>query len=166
GVDPYYFIYQAENVGFHSQIIASGRKINNYMSKFVVTNIIKELIKNNLMQNSKIVIYGLTFKENTPDFRNSKIINIVDELNEYGIKPIVVDPYIKEFTGNINADIYSDINEINEVDLMLYAVDHKAFKCMEDNEFLNKLNSEKAIIVDLKNRFKQYQDSNKVYWSL
>ncbi len=166
GVDPYYFIYQAENVGFHSQIIASGRKINNYMSKFVVTNIIKELIKNNLMQNPRIVIYGLTFKENTPDFRNSKIINIVDELNEYGIKPIVLDPYIKEFSGNIDADIYSDINEISEVDLMLYAVDHKEFKNMEDKEFLNKLNNKKAVIVDLKNRFKQYQNDNKIYWSL
>ncbi|PTH94751.1 nucleotide sugar dehydrogenase, partial [Staphylococcus shinii] len=166
GVDPYYFIYQAENVGFHSQIIASGRKINNYMSKFVVTNIIKELIKNNLMQNARIVIYGLTFKENTPDFRNSKIINIVEELNEYGIKPIVVDPYIKEFSGNIDADIHSDVNEISEVDLMLYAVDHKAFKLIEDSEFLNKLNNKKSIIVDLKNRFKQYQNANKVYWSL
>lgn len=166
GVDPYYFIYQAENVGFHSQIIASGRKINNYMSKFVVTNIIKELIKNNLMQNARIVIYGLTFKENTPDFRNSKIINIVEELNEYGIRPIVVDPYIKEFSGNIDADIHSDVNEISEVDLMLYAVDHKEFKLIEDSEFLNKLNDKKAIIVDLKNRFKQYQNANKVYWSL
>ncbi|MEB7822007.1 nucleotide sugar dehydrogenase [Staphylococcus xylosus] len=166
GVDPYYFIYQAENVGYHSQIIASGRKINNYMSKFVVTNIIKELIKNNLMQNASIVIYGLTFKENTPDFRNSKIINIVEELNEYGIRPIVVDPYIKEFSGNIDADIHSDVNEISEVDLMLYAVDHKEFKLIEDSEFLNKLNDKKAIIVDLKNRFKQYQNANKVYWSL
>lgn len=166
GVDPYYFIYKAENIGFHSQIIASGRKINNYMSKFVVTNIIKELIKNNLIKNARIVIYGLTFKENTPDFRNSKIINIVEELNEYGIKPIIVDPYIKEFAGSVEADVYSDMNEISEVDLMLYAVDHKQFRLIDDNEFLNKLNSEKSVIVDLKNRFKQYQDFNKVYWSL
>ena len=166
GVDPYYFIYQAENVGFHSQIISSGRKINNYMSKFVATNIIKELIKNKLINNARIVVYGLTFKENTPDFRNSKIINIINELNEYGIRPKVVDPNINEFIGDIQADLYSDINKIKEVDLMLYAVNHEEFKNIEDKEFLKKLNEEKAIIIDLKNRFKQYQDSNKIYWSL
>ncbi|RIM94808.1 nucleotide sugar dehydrogenase, partial [Staphylococcus shinii] len=66
----------------------------------------------------------------------------------------------------IDADIHSDVNEISEVDLMLYAVDHKAFKLIEDSEFLNKLNNKKSIIVDLKNRFKQYQNANKVYWSL
>ncbi|WP_432717512.1 nucleotide sugar dehydrogenase [Staphylococcus equorum] len=166
GVDPYYFIYQAENVGFHSQIISSGRKINNYMSKFVATNIIKELIKSKLISNARIVVYGLTFKENTPDFRNSKVISIINELNEYGIRPIVVDPNINEFIGDIQADFYSDINKIKEVDLMLYAVNHDEFKNIDDKEFLEKLNKEKAIIIDLKNRFKQYQDSNKIYWSL
>lgn len=166
GVDPYYFIYQAENVGFHSQIISSGRKINNYMSKFVATNIIKELIKSKLISNARIVVYGLTFKENTPDFRNSKVISIINELNEYGIRPIVVDPNINEFIGDIQADLYSDINKIKEVDLMLYAVNHDEFKNIDDKEFLEKLNKEKAIIIDLKNRFKQYQDSNKIYWSL
>lgn len=72
GVDPYYFIYQAENVGFHSQIIAAGRKINNFMSTFVGENLIKQLVKNKMANDPKVVVFGLTFKENTPDFRNSK----------------------------------------------------------------------------------------------
>src|SRR5699024_1071546 len=87
GVDPYYFIYQAENIGYHSQIISAGRKINNQMPTFVANNLIKELMKINKSKNSNIVILGLTFKENTPDFRNSKVIEMIKELNEFGIKP-------------------------------------------------------------------------------
>ena len=93
----YISIYQAENVGFHSQIIAAGRKINNFMSTFVGENLIKQLVKNKMANDPKVVVFGLTFKENTPDFRNSKIINMIEELNEYGIEPLVVDPYMEAF---------------------------------------------------------------------
>src|SRR5699024_1044315 len=105
GVDPYYFIYQAENLGYHSQIISSGRKINNSMTKFVTNNLIKELFKLDKNKESKILIIGATFKENTPDLRNSKILKIIEELNEYGITPDVVDPFILENTMNINCNI-------------------------------------------------------------
>lgn len=167
GVDPYYFIYQAENVGFHSQIISSGRKINNYMSKFVVTNVIKELIKNKLIQNANIVIYGLTFKENTPDFRNSKVLNIVDELNEYGIVPTVIDPYIDSLSNeNINVKLVKDFNDLDEYNLMIYAVDHKVFQNISNDEILNKLNQNNSIIIDLKNRFSENATETIKYWSL
>ena len=132
GVDPYYFIYQAENVGFHSQIIAAGRKINNFMSTFVGENLIKELVKNRMANNPKVVVFGLTFKEDTPDFRNSKIINMIEELNEYGIEPLVIDPYMEAFRPdleNIKATYTSNIEEVGrDIDVLVYSVNHKQFK--------------------------------------
>ncbi|MVG44376.1 nucleotide sugar dehydrogenase, partial [Staphylococcus aureus] len=169
GVDPYYFIYQAENVGFHSQIITAGRKINNFMSTFVGENLIKELVKNKMANDPKVVVFGLTFKENTPDFRNSKIINMIEELNEYGIEPLVVDPYMDSFRPkyeNIKATYASDISSINSnIDVLVHSVNHKQFKELEDQKFLNLLNEKHAIIVDLKNRFKNYESNKISYWS-
>src|SRR5699024_9883791 len=93
GVDPYYFLYEAERLGYHSQIILSGRKINDGMGKFIADAIIKKLIEaNKVIRQSKVVILGLTFKENTPDTRNSKVVDIIESLKDYGIEPIVVDP--------------------------------------------------------------------------
>ncbi|MCC3657801.1 nucleotide sugar dehydrogenase, partial [Staphylococcus haemolyticus] len=151
GVDPYYFIYQAENVGFHSQIIAAGRKINNFMSTFVGENLIKQLVKNKMANDPKVVVFGLTFKENTPDFRNSKIINMIEELNEYGIEPLVVDPYMEAFKPefeNIKASYTADIDSIDfKIDVMVYSVNHNQFKELEDQKFLELLNDEHSIIV-------------------
>lgn len=166
GVDPYYFIYQAENVGYHSQIISAGRKINNHMPTFVANNVIKELMKLNKSKNSNIVIFGLTFKENTPDFRNSKVIEMIKELNEFGIKPKVIDPYISSFKEEIDADIVN-IDDIDDsIDVLIYALNHKEFQNHEDKIYLNKLNKDSSIIIDFKNRFKQYENKSIKYWSL
>ena len=162
GVDPYYFIYQAENLGYHSQIISSGRKINN---------LIKELFKLDKNKESKILIVGATFKENTPDLRNSKILKIIEELNEYGITPDVVDPFILENTMNINCNIINcniikNNNITEKYDAIVYAVNHDVFKKMEENEFFDLLNNEKAIILDLKDRFSKNIPTHINYWSL
>ncbi len=91
GVDPYYFVYEAEKLGYHSQIILSGRKINDGMGKFVADAIIKKLIlANKVVRQAKVVILGITFKENTTDTRNSKVVDIIARLREYGIELIVV----------------------------------------------------------------------------
>ena len=96
GVDPYYFIYQAENLGYHSQI-ASGRKINDYMGEYVAEQTIKRLILNGkLVKNAKIAILGITFKENCPDIRNSKVMDIIEKLKEYGVEIIVADAEANE----------------------------------------------------------------------
>ncbi len=166
GVDPYYFIYQAENLGYHSQIISSGRKINNSMTKFVTNNLIKELFKLDKNKESKILIIGATFKENTPDLRNSKILKIIEELNEYGITPDVVDPFILENTMNINCNIIKSNNITEKYDAIVYAVNHDVFKKMEENEFFDLLNNEKAIILDLKDRFSKNIPTHINYWSL
>lgn len=166
GVDPYYFIYQAENLGYHSQIISAGRKINNQMSQFVVNNVIKELMKYNKTGNSNVVIAGLTFKENTPDFRNSKVMDMISELNDFGIRPKIVDPYVESYKGELEADTI-DFKDINEpIDVLLYAVDHKEFKEIKDSEFINLLDKDNAIIIDLKNRFKEYESNVVKYWSI
>ena len=166
GVDPYYFIYQAENIGFHSQIISSGRKINNYMSTFVINNLVKELLKNNGGVNSRILVVGATFKEDTPDFRNSKVIDMIEELKELGFNPLVVDPYINDnnFFKDVNVTQMNDIDE--PIDVLLYAVDHSEFRNVDDNTFISKLNKEKSVIVDLKNRFKNLNQEGLRYWSL
>lgn len=166
GVDPYYFIYQAENLGYHSQIISMGRNINNHMPSFVVNNLTKLLIKNKKDKNSNVVIYGLTFKENTPDFRNSKVIEVIKELNEYDIIPQVVDPYIDSFKSyelKFKKVKFEDLKD--NIDVMIYALDHQAFRDKKDEDFI-KLLGNKSIIIDLKNRFKNYESSNISYWSL
>jgi len=167
GVDPYYFIYKAENLGYHSQIISSGRKINNYMSKFIATNLIKYLVKINKVRNPRILIAGLTFKENTPDFRNSKVLDVIKELNDYNITPYVIDPFIENFDQKgIQANFIKDFDEIeNTFDGLIYAIDHKQFQNIDDQMFIKLLGKE-SIIIDLKNRFKNYESENINYWAL
>lgn len=166
GVDPYYFLYQAENLGYHSQIISSGRKINNSMAQFVTNNLIKSLFKMNKSADGNVVIVGLTFKENTPDFRNSKIVDIISELNGFGIRPKVIDPYIESFHGKLQADVINFEDIKFKVDVLLYAVNHDEFKKISDEKFLSILDENKSTIIDLKDRFKQYESDVIDYWSL
>jgi UDP-N-acetyl-D-glucosamine/UDP-N-acetyl-D-galactosamine dehydrogenase len=173
GVDPYYFIYKAEKLGYHSQIILSGRKINDGMGKFIADVIIKRLIvANKLVSKANIVILGLTFKENTPDIRNTKVIEIIDSLREYGLNPIVVDPEanIEEAKQEYGLDLV-DIQNVKNADCLVFAVAHEIFKTMkwEDIEALyGNFHNEEKILIDVKSIF----DKNIVknigysYWRL
>lgn len=152
GVDPYYFVYEAEKLGYHSQIILSGRKINDSMGDFVADTIIKKLIlANKLVKHSKVVILGITFKENCPDTRNSKVVDIIRRLTEYGIEPIVVDPKadIAEAKGEYGVELVT-LDTVKEADCVVFAVSHDEFKSMGleqiDGLFGNIDNSEKVII--------------------
>ena len=140
GVDPYYLTYKAEMLGYHSQIILAGRRINDDMGKYVAENIVKKLITaEKPVRNAKVAILGFTFKEDCPDTRNSKIIDIVRELQEYGINPIIADPA---------ADSY--------------------FKKLSKTDIDNMYNDGKKIMVDVKgllNR-KEYEESGYIYWRL
>jgi len=132
GVDPYYFVYEAEKLGYHSQIILAGRKINDGMGKFVADAIIKKLIlANKVVRQSKVVILGVTFKENTPDTRNSKVVDIIDSLKGYGIEAVVVDleADAAEAKHEYGIDLI-DIKEINDADCLVLAVAHDIFKQM------------------------------------
>ena len=132
GVDPYYFTYEAEKLGYHSQIILSGRKVNDGMGAFVADATIKELIKaGKAPKNCKVVIFGLTFKENCPDIRNSKVEDIIKRLKEYDIDPVVVDPWADaaEAKREYHVDLVS-LEDVQNVDCIILAVAHNEFKTL------------------------------------
>lgn len=155
GVDPYYFIYEAEKLGYHSQIILSGRKINDGMGKFIAEAVIKKLIlANKVVKRSKVLILGITFKENTPDTRNSKVADIIETLREYGIEPIIVDPLADSAEAKREYEIdLVELKNIQDVDCIISAVAHDEFKKMKldkiDTLFGDFRNEEK-ILIDIK----------------
>lgn len=155
GIDPYYLTYRAEQFGYHSQIILSGRRINDDMGKYVAENVVKQLIKADIsIKNAKVGCLGITFKEDCPDARNSKVNDILVELKEYGIKPIVCDPVAdapdaEKFYG-VNL---VNIEELKDLDCLIIAVAHQEFKVLS-NEELSKMfkdiSNDKKIIIDVK----------------
>jgi UDP-N-acetyl-D-glucosamine/UDP-N-acetyl-D-galactosamine dehydrogenase len=173
GVDPYYFVYEAEKLGYHSQIILAGRKINDGMGKFVADAIIKKLIlANKVVKNAKVVILGITFKENTPDTRNSKILDIVNCLGDYGIKSIIVDPVADADDAKHEYGIdLVDISEVSNVDCVVLAVAHQIFRRLTldqiDSLYGDFINSEK-VLIDVKSIFnsKEIEDKGYSYWRL
>ncbi|MBU1093003.1 MAG: nucleotide sugar dehydrogenase [Firmicutes bacterium] len=155
GVDPYYLTYKAEQVGYHSQIILSGRKINDGMGKYVVENIIKQLIKADVsVKNAKVAILGLTFKENCPDIRNTRVIDIYNELKEYEITPIIIDPQAdKDETYHEYGIDLTSINTAKDMDAVVIAVSHDEFRNMsiEDlNKLFKKNQNKNRVIIDIK----------------
>lgn len=155
GIDPYYLTYRAEQFGYHSQIILSGRRINDDMGKYVAENVVKQLIKADVsIKNAKVGCLGITFKEDCPDARNSKVNDILVELKEYGVKPIVCDPVAdapdaEKFYGVKLVNI----EELKDLDCLIIAVAHQEFKALS-NEDLAKMfkdvPNDKKIIVDVK----------------
>lgn len=173
GVDPYYFVYEAENLGYHSQIIASGRKVNDGMGGFVGDAIIKKLIlAGKTVKNAKVVILGITFKENCPDTRNSKVEDIINRLKEYGVEPMVVDPWASEADAKkeYGVELHA-LSEVKDADCVVFAVAHNEFKELSldkiDSLFADCDNSEK-VIIDVKSILdkKQILDKGYSYWRL
>ena len=157
GVDPYYFTYEAEKLGYHSQIILNGRIVNDNMGKFVAEQTIKQMIlAGKAPKNSKVVIFGLTFKENCPDARNSKVSDIIKTLKQYSIDPVVVDPWASENDAIREYGVkLTKLEDIKNADCVIVAVAHNEFKAMslEDIEKLFKPNEEK-VLIDVKGLYK------------
>lgn len=155
GIDPYYLTYRAEQFGYHSQVILSGRRINDDMGKYVAEQTVKQMIAaDKSIKSAKVGVLGITFKEDCPDARNSKVNDILKELNEYGIRPLVCDPVAdapdaKRFYG---VDLVS-IDEFKDLDCLIIAVAHKEFKALT-NEDIEKMFKPGAndgkVIVDVK----------------
>ncbi len=155
GIDPYYLTYRAEQFGYHSQIILSGRRINDDMGKYVAEQTVKQLIAaDKPIRSAKVGCLGITFKEDCPDARNSKVNDILEELKEYGITPLVCDPVadapdVKRFYG---VDLVP-IEQLKDLDCLIVAVAHKEFKALTNDDiakmFKNEPNDRK-IIVDVK----------------
>lgn len=170
GVDPYYFTYKAEQLGYHSQIILAGRRVNDNMSKYVGENIVKMLISaDKKIKNAKVAILGITFKENCPDIRNTKVIDIVNKLLEYGIQVVVSDPVAdkQEVMNQYNIELV-DIDSINNIDAIVFAVSHNEFNTIDVYKIKKMHNNHKPILIDVKGIFNK-QDINEIeglYWSL
>lgn len=192
GVDPYYLTYKAEELGYHSQIILAGRRINDDMGKYVAESIVKKMIQaNKQIRDSKVVILGITFKEDCPDSRNTKVIDIIRELKEYGIQVEVVDPVADAQEVQNVYDIHlHKLDEIKDADALIIAVAHEQFAALEleDLKRLYKSNNQndvsgfdevaatlsedppggKRVLIDVKGLFnsKQAEDMNYLYWRL
>ena len=172
GVDPYYLTYKAEQLGYHSQIILSGRRINDDMGKYVAESLVKDLIRANIpVKHAKVAILGFTFKENCPDTRNTKVIDIYRELGEYGIVPIVVDPAADADEANRLYGIrFQTMDDIRDVDALIVAVAHDQFLSLDREKISSFYNPahRRKVLMDLKgilNR-KEYQTEDYLYWRL
>ena len=172
GVDPYYLTYKAEQLGYHSQIILSGRRINDDMGKYVAENLVKNLIKADIpVKSAKVAILGFTFKENCPDTRNTKVIDIYKELQEYGITPMVVDPAADAAEAKrLYGITFNSMEDIKDMDAVIVAVSHKQFLTL-DKEKISSLYSKtnaKKVLVDIKGIFdrKEYSTEDYIYWRL
>lgn len=173
GVDPYYLTYKAEEMGYHSQIILSGRRINDDMGKYVAENTVKNLIKADVpVKNAKVAILGFTFKENCPDTRNTKIIDIYNELREYGITTVIADPEADaDEAKRLYGIEFIDINDIKNCDAVILAVAHEQFKNLGQADFDKMFKSgrnEEKVLVDIKGLLsrKEYEKAGYKYWRL
>lgn len=173
GVDPYYFTYQAEKLGYHSQIILNGRIVNDSMGAFVADKAVHKMIEaGQAPKKSKVVILGLTFKENCPDTRNSKVDDIIKRLNTYGIKPLVVDPWANERDAMHEYGVeLTPIDQISGVDCIIVAVAHNEFRSLNLNAiktlYKNVPDSEK-VLIDVKGIYKigELKTSGMLWWRL
>ncbi|MBS6375004.1 MAG: nucleotide sugar dehydrogenase [Erysipelotrichaceae bacterium] len=169
GVDPYYLTYKAERLGYHSQVILSGRRINDDMGKYVAENVVKLLSKaDKNIRNAKVAILGFTFKENCPDTRNTKVIDIIQELKEYDIQPMIYDPVADISEARQLYDInFSTFDELQNLDVIIIATAHKEFNNI-NLDVLNTMYHDKKILADVKGIMnkQEFVNNGYAYWRL
>ena len=170
GVDPYYLTYKAEMLGYHSQIILSGRRINDDMGRYCAENCVKNLIAaDKSVKNAGVAILGFTFKENCPDTRNTKIIDIVKELKEYGISPVIADPQADaDEAGCLYGIEFTDISTIKDMDAVILAVAHTEFSEFTVRQMDGFFGKGKKVLLDLKGLLdrREYEAAGYSYWRL
>lgn len=173
GVDPYYFTYQAEKLGYHSQIILNGRIVNDSMGKFVADAAIKQMIAvGQAPKKSKVVILGLTFKENCPDTRNSKVDDIIKRLAEYEIAPIVVDPWASERDAMHEYGVtLTKLEDVKDADCVIVAVAHNEFKALgldAIKKLFKNCDDAEKVLIDVKGLYavSALKESGMKYWRL
>ena len=173
GVDPYYFTYEAEKLGYHSQIILNGRIVNDGMGRYVADAAIKKMIESGQApKNSKVVILGLTFKENCPDTRNSKVGDIIKRLTEFGITPVVVDPWASERDALHEYGVtLTKLGDVHDADCVIVAVAHDEFKdlTLDGLKGLYKVGYDSdKVLLDIKGIFEisKLKESGLNFWRL
>lgn len=172
GVDPYYLTYKSEELGYHSRIILSGRRINDEMGKYVAESLVKTLIKVSIpVKTANVAILGFTFKENCPDTRNTKVIDIYNELGEYDIHPLVVDPTADaDEAQRLYGITFGRPEDVRDMDAVIVAVAHDEFKKLSKADFdkFYKAGNAKKVLVDIKGLLdrKEYMAADYHYWRL
>lgn len=170
GVDPYYLTYKAEMMGYHSQIILSGRRINDDMGKYCAENCVKKLIAaDQAVRGAKVAILGFTFKENCPDTRNTKVIDIVNELREYGIDPVIADPAADaEEARKLYGVEFTKMSTLKNMDAVILAVAHEAFQHLTMEQMNAFYGTGKKVLLDLRGVLdrKEYEAAGFCYWRL
>ncbi len=169
GVDPYYLTYCAQKLGYHPDVILAGRRINDSMGEYVAQRTVKELIHAGVrVQGAKVAVLGLTFKENCPDIRNTRVVDIIEELNEYGIKPIVHDPIAssREAEQVYGISLYKE--PLSGLDGVVVAVAHKEYSDGGAGMIKGMLAPDRGVIIDVKGLFapEDFHDSPFRYWRL
>lgn len=169
GVDPYYLTYKAEQLGYHSQIILSGRRINDDMGKYVAENAVKMLIQADIpVKKAKVGILGFTFKENCPDTRNTKVIDIVRELKEYGVTPLISDSKAdNEEAERLYKVRLINLEDMRQLDIVILAVAHDVYKALPKQKY-DEMFKCARVIMDLKGILDKnvYEESGYLYWRL
>ncbi len=168
GVDPYYLTAKAEQIGYSPQVILSGRRINDGMGAYVAQKLVRMMIKNDItVKGAKVGILGITFKENVPDIRNSRVPDIIAELREFGIEPVVHDPLADkdEVDHEYGLSLETDISALNKMDAVILAVPHKEY-LNEGDAGIKKMMSDRTILIDLKSACSPEQFEKESYWSL
>ncbi|MBP7175212.1 MAG: nucleotide sugar dehydrogenase [Thermoclostridium sp.] len=170
GVDPYYLTYRAEQTGYHPEIILSGRRINDAMGKYIAENVVKQMIHAGVHINgARVCILGFTFKENVPDVRNTKVIDIYHELQEYDIKVLITDPCadkneaLQAYGVNLVA-----LDDIPRVDCLVFAVNHNEWSEIDWAIRFKEILADKGVIIDVKGMFSASGDlyAGYTYWKL
>ncbi len=152
GVDPYYLTHKAEEVGYHPQVILAGRRINDNMARYAARNVIRLMIKNGIdVARSTIGVMGITFKENCPDIRNSKVADLVKELVSWGAKVVVTDPWANAEEVHHEYGIHlGKIDVANKVDALVVAVGHNEFRALSPNDLKALCRSDRPVLADVK----------------
>lgn len=170
GVDPYYLTYKAEMIGYHSQVILAGRRINDDMGKYIAENTVKNLIKaEKPVKNARVAILGFTFKENCPDTRNSKVFDIVKELREYGIEPVIADPTADASeVKHLYGIEFTNIDEIKDMDAVIIAVAHTCFSEYKMCDIAKLYANGQKVLIDVKGLLDraEYKAAGYSYWRL
>ena len=170
GVDPYYLTYKAEQMGYHSQVILAGRRINDDMGRYVAENVVKSLIKaEKAVKNAKVAILGFTFKENCPDTRNTKVFDIVKELREYGIEPVIADPAADAGEAlHLYGVQFSDMEAVKDMDAVILAVAHEQFAHFSMETVDAMFGEGRKVLLDIKGLLNraEYESAGYLYWRL
>ncbi len=172
GVDPYYLTYKADQLGYHSRIILAGRRINDGMGAYVAKELVKKMIRADVkVKNANILVLGLTFKGNCPDARNTKVVDILDELNSYEINTLVFDPMADaaEAKGEYGIELITEI-EPKSFDAIIVAVDHDEFKAYSPEKLMAMYSdrNKKKILFDVKGIYdkNEFEKNGFSYWRL